>query len=145
MVSIDAKGRVSIPARFREYLNATFGDRLILLDMDECIFAYPLEEWQRRFGDKVQDLPTHRPAVRAHMRRMYGKAVLVEIDKQGRILLSSRLREAAGIDKEVVVVGLENKFEIWGRERWVRLMAEKPGSVSEFGEDSGDDLIELEF
>ena len=49
VVSIDAKGRVSIPARFREYLNATFGDRLILLDMDGCIFAYPQKEWQLLF------------------------------------------------------------------------------------------------
>ncbi|MFP6889515.1 MAG: division/cell wall cluster transcriptional repressor MraZ [Nitrospinota bacterium] len=145
VVSIDAKGRVSIPVRFREYLNATFRDRLILLDMDGCIFAYPQEEWQRRFGDKVQDLPTHRPAVRAHMRRMYGKAVPVEIDKQGRILLPSRLREAAAIDKEAVIVGLENKFEVWGRERWDRMMEEEPGSIGESGEDSGDDLIELEF
>ena len=79
------------------------------------------------------------------MRRMYGKAVPVEIDKQGRILLPSRLREAAAIDKEAVIVGLENKFEVWGRERWDRMMEEEPGSIGESGEDSGDDLIELEF
>ena len=143
VVSIDAKGRVSIPARFRDYLNANFGDRLILLDMDGCIFAYPQEEWQRRFSERFRDLPTHRESVRRYVRQMYGKAVPVEIDKQGRILVSARLREAAGIEKEAVIVGLESKFEIWGRERWEKMMQEEPPELETTGE--GEGPIELEF
>jgi len=144
-VSIDAKGRVGIPARFREYLNATFGDRLILLDMDGCIFAYPQEEWQRRFSDRFRELPTHREAVRRYVRQMYGKAAPVEVDKQGRILLPARLREAAGIEKEAIIVGLENKFEIWGRERWEQMMQEELPELETPGEGSGEGQIELEF
>ena len=145
VVSIDAKGRVSIPARFREYLSATYGDRIILLDMDGCIFAYPQEEWQRRFSERFRELPTHRDTVRRYLRQMYGKAVPVEIDKQGRILLPARLREAAGIEKEAVIVGLENKFEVWGRERWEQMMQEEPPELEAPGEGSGEGLIELEF
>lgn len=144
VVSIDAKGRVSIPARFREYLNATYGDQLILLDMDGCIFAYPLEEWRRRFSERLRELPTHRESTRRFVRQMYGRATPCEIDRQGRILLTARLREGAGIDKEAVIVGLENKFEIWGRERWERMMAEEAAPDGPT-EDSGEGLIDLEF
>ena len=145
VVSIDAKGRVSIPARFREYLNATYGDQLILLDMDGCIFAYPLEEWRRRFSERFRELPTHRESTRRFVRQMYGRATPCEIDRQGRILLTARLREGAGIEKEAVIVGLENKFEIWGRERWERMMEEEAVAPDGPTEDSGEGLIDLEF
>lgn len=142
VVSVDVKGRVSIPARFREYLSATYGDQLVLLDMDSCIFAYPLEEWRRRFSEKFRDLPTYREEVRRYLRRMYGRAMQCELDKQGRILLPGRIREAAGIQKEAVIVGLENKFEIWSRERWEQQANGKPGEAQEAAEQG---LIELEF
>jgi MraZ protein len=135
VVSVDAKGRVSIPARFREFLNATYGDQIILLDKDGCIFAYPLEEWKR-----------HREDVRRYLRQMYGRATPCEIDRQGRILLPSRIRVAAGIEKEAVIVGLENKFEIWGRERWDETVQEPPVAGFEGLEPPPDEgLIQLEF
>lgn len=142
VVSVDAKGRVSIPARFREFLSATFGDQLVLLDMDGCIFAYPQEEWRRRFSEKFRDLPTFREEVRRFVRQMYGRATQCELDRQGRILLPARLREAAGIQKEAVIVGLENKFEIWSRERWEELMGAAPAAPEQV---TGDALVELEF
>lgn len=146
VVSVDSKGRVSIPARFREYLNATYGDQLILLDKDGCVFAYPLEEWKRRFSEKFRELPTYREDVRRYLRQMYGRASPCEIDRQGRILIPSRLRETAGIEKEAVVVGLENKFEIWGKERWEESIKETPEVSFESPDAPPDEtFIQLEF
>jgi MraZ protein len=147
VVSVDAKGRVGIPARFREYLNATYGDQLILLGKDGCVFAYPLEEWKRRFSERFRELPTHREDVRRYLRQMYGRANPCEIDRQGRILLPARLRESAGIEKEAVIVGLENKFEIWGKERWEQTMEEEASEVDLEGPEAppGEGLIQLEF
>ncbi len=142
IVSVDAKGRVSIPARFREYLSATYGDQIILLDMDGCIFAYPQEEWRRRFSEKFNGLQTHRDEVRRYIRSMYARATQCEMDRQGRILLPARLREGVGIEKEAVIVGLENKFEIWGREKWESQANENQGILESMSE-SG--LIDLEF
>ena len=147
VVSVDAKGRVGIPARFREFLNATYGDQLILLDKDGCVFAYPLEEWKRRFSERFRELPTHREDVRRYLRQMYGRANPCEIDRQGRILLPARLRESAGIEKEAVIVGLENKFEIWGRERWEQVMEQEIPAADLDGPETppGESFIQLEF
>ncbi len=147
VVSVDAKGRVGIPARFREFLNATYGDQLILLDKDGCVFAYPLEEWKRRFSERFRELPTHREDVRRYLRQMYGKANPCEIDRQGRILLPARLRASAGIEKEAVIVGLENKFEIWGRERWEQVMAQEIPAADLDGPEAppGESFMQLEF
>ena len=92
-VSVDEKGRVNVPARFREYLYSKFGDQLVLLDMDGCIFAYPLEEWRRRFSDKFSQLPTYRDDVRKYVRSMYGRATECVLDRQGRLFLPSQLRD----------------------------------------------------
>lgn len=142
VVSIDAKGRMGVPAKFREFLSATYGDQLILLDMDGCIFAYPLDEWRRRFSDKFRTLPTYRDDVRRYVRSMYARATQCELDRQGRILLPARLREAADIGKEAVLVGLESKFEIWGRARWEAQMDENKDILETVPEDG---LIDLEF
>lgn len=147
VVSVDEKGRVGIPARFREFLNATYGDQLILLDKDGCVFAYPLEEWKRRFSERFRELPTYREEVRQYLRQMYGRANPCEIDRQGRILIPARLRESAGIEREAVIVGIENKFEIWGRERWDQVMGEESPAPDLEGPEipPGEGLIQLEF
>ena len=139
-VSVDDKGRVSVPARFREYLYSKFGDQLVLLDMDGCIFAYPLQEWSRRFSDKFGQLPTYRDEVRKYVRSMYGRATECVLDRQGRILLPSRLRESAQIQKDAVIIGLENKFEIWSSENWKKQISEAPDVF-----EGKDTFIELEF
>ncbi len=142
IVSVDAKGRVSVPARFREYLSAAFGDQIVLLGKDECIFAYPLEEWRRRFSEKLQGLSTSRKEVRRYLRRIYGRAQPCEFDRQGRILLPARLRESFGIRGEAVIAGIEDRLEIWDPEKWEKEM----GSADD-GEAaaSDEDLIEFEF
>lgn len=149
VVAVDAKGRVSVPARFREYLGATFGGQVVLLGMDGCIFAYPLAEWKRRFSEKIRSLPTSRREVRRYLRRMYGRAVPCELDRQGRILLPARLRAAVGIEKEAVIVGIEDRFEIWGRARWDEETDEQTDAAAGALNGEGDALeegsIDLEF
>ena len=143
VVSVDAKGRVSIPARFREYLSATYGDQVVLLGKDGCIFAYPLEEWKRRFSEKLSDLSTSTKEVRRTLRRLYGRAESCEFDRQGRILLPAKLRASSSIEKEAVIVGIENKLEIWDKGRWGKEMGDvDDGAADELPDE---DLIEFEF
>ncbi len=142
-VSVDAKGRVSIPARFREYLSATYGDQVVLLGKDGCIFAYPLEEWKRRFSEKLSDLSTSTKEVRRTLRRLYGRAESCEFDRQGRILLPAKLRASSSIEKEAVIVGIENKLEIWDKGRWDEETGETGDGVAD--ELPDEDFIEFEF
>ena len=142
-VSVDAKGRVSIPARFREYLSAKYGDQVVLLGKDGCIFAYPVEEWKRRFSEKLSELSTSTKEVRRTLRRLYGRAESCEFDRQGRILLPAKLRTSSSIEKEAVIVGIENKLEIWDKGRWDQEMGDvDDGAADELPDE---DLIEFEF
>ena len=146
VVSVDVKGRVSIPARFREYLSATYGDQVVLLGKDGCIFAYPLEEWKRRFSEKLSQLSTSTKEVRRTLRRLYGRAQSCEFDRQGRILLPAKLRANSSIEKEAVIVGIENKLEIWDRKRWEKEIGEIGDEESgAAGELPDEDFIEFEF
>ncbi|MFQ5895839.1 MAG: division/cell wall cluster transcriptional repressor MraZ [Nitrospinota bacterium] len=140
--AIDQKGRVSVPARFREHLQAHYGDRLILVPMDSAIFVYPLEEWKRRFEDKIRDLPTNREEVRRFVRNFYARAAECAIDRQGRILIPPHLRDQAGIQKDVVVVGVSNKLEVWGRERWEEQEAQSREQMESIAEGG---LVDLDF
>ena len=142
-VSVDAKGRVSIPARFREHLSATYGDQVILISKDGCIFVYPVQEWKRKFSEKLKELSTSSKEVRRSLRRLYGRAESCEFDRQGRILLPAKLRASSSIEKEAVIVGIENKLEIWDRRRWDKENGEAgDGAVDELPDE---DLIEFEF
>ena len=146
VVSVDAKGRVSIPARFREYLSAAYGDQVVLLGKDGCIFAYPLEEWKRRFSKKLSELSTSTKEVRRTLRRLYGRAQSCEFDRQGRILLPAKLRANSSIEKEAVIVGIENKLEIWDRGRWEQEVGEAGDAGSGADDElANEDLIEFEF
>ena len=140
-VSVDEKGRVSIPARFREYLSAKYGDQVVLLGKDGCIFAYPAAEWKRRFSEKLSALSTSSQAVRRTLRRLYGRAESCEFDRQGRILLPARLRAGSAIEKEAVIVGIENKLEIWDKGRWDAEMGDDGAADALPDEDS----TEFEF
>ncbi len=122
--SIDAKGRLSIPAKFRETLSERYeADRLIVTNhFDGCLVAYPLEEWEA-LEERAKTLPMLKDAPKTFLRFFISGATDCEIDKQGRILLQPTLREHAGLEREVIMVGLTNKFEIWDKERWAQTMA----------------------
>ena len=112
--SLDAKGRLIIPAQFRENLAETDSATLVVTNdvFDKCICAYTASQW-KDLVDKVKPLPQSSDAVKYYMRRVIGSAVKCGLDKQGRILISPALRKDAGLNNEIVLIGLENRIEIW--------------------------------
>ena len=112
--TIDAKGRVIIPAKFREKLGDSF---VITKGLDGCLYGYAKEEWSA-FEEKLGTLPITNKNSRQFTRFFLAGAAECELDKQGRILIPSVLREFAALDKDVVLVGVASKIEIWSKERW---------------------------
>ncbi|MBF0107487.1 MAG: division/cell wall cluster transcriptional repressor MraZ [Deltaproteobacteria bacterium] len=130
--SIDTKGRVSIPSKFRELLSSNYDERLIITNFDNCLWAYPFKEWQI-IEERVASLPQLKAEVKALQRVFVSAATECPIDKQGRILLPPTLREYAGITKDLVFVGITKRIEIWSLERW-----------SEIFKSSQDDLEKMQ-
>ena len=108
---LDQKGRISLPSRFRD----VFGDGAVLtLGQDGCLFCFPREEWTRR-SEEVRNQPLADAGARAYARMFFGKAESVDLDSQGRLVIPQRLRAEAGIAKDVVVLGVFDRMEIWDR------------------------------
>ncbi len=117
--TIDAKGRTSLPARFREQLGGTGNTRLVLAPaiFDPYIHVYPYSLWER-FEEQVSQMPQFEPNV-VRLRRLYvSAAVDCDLDKQGRVLIPAHLREHARLNREVVWAGVGNKAELWAKESW---------------------------
>ncbi len=114
--TLDTKGRLSIPARFRDVLVAKYDQRLIITNLPYCLVAYPYEEW-RRIEERFSQEPLQRPEVQRFLRFFIASAVECSLDKQGRILIPPHLREEVGIERDVILLGLLNRFEIWSKER----------------------------
>lgn len=114
---IDTKGRLSIPSKFREALALSYDERLIVTNFDQCLWAYPVAEWQE-LEKKVGALPQFMDEVKALQRVFISAATECPFDRQGRILLPPSLREYAAIDKNVIIVGMTKRIEIWAKERW---------------------------
>jgi MraZ protein len=112
--SIDDKGRVSIPAKFRPLLKAKI---VVTRGLDNSLFLYRLEEW-KKLAEKLASLPISTANTRAFSRLMLAGAMDCEIDKQGRIILPAYLKEFAKINKKVIIAGLYNRIEIWSEELW---------------------------
>ena len=113
--TIDAKGRVIIPARFRNILKADTLYGVMVTNKDDCLYAYPFSEWEK-VEKKI--LKFTGPAMNTLRRFFLGKACECMCDKQDRILIPPSLREYAGLKKDIVLVGNLERFEIWDRERW---------------------------
>jgi MraZ protein len=109
---LDPKGRISLPARFRE---ALADGAYLTLGQDGCLFCFPRAEWEAR-AEEVRNVPLSDPDGRAYARMFFGNAEPVELDAQGRLVVPQRLRSQVGIRKEVVVVGVSDRLEIWDRE-----------------------------
>jgi len=112
--TVDAKGRLIIPSKFRELLGEEF---VVSKGMDGCLFVYANEDWNA-FEQKLTSLPLINKEARQFARFFLAGAAQVELDKQGRILLPANLREFAGLDKDVVLVGVGSRIEIWSKEKW---------------------------
>ncbi|KTC76070.1 MraZ protein [Legionella birminghamensis] len=118
-LTIDAKGRIAVPTRYREALeDAGKASLVITIDTEEtCLLLYPAVQWQV-IEDKLQSLPSFNAAARRIQRLLIGHATDVEVDSNGRLLLPPLLREYAGLDKHAVMIGQGNKFEIWNDKTW---------------------------
>ena len=109
--SIDAKGRLFIPAKLREELGVTF---YLAMGVDECLAIYPQETWNR-FTEKFASLPMSQSAA---MRPLFANASKCELDSQGRIVIPQKLRKYAGLEKDAVIIGVNDRAEIWSAETW---------------------------
>lgn len=109
--SIDAKGRLFIPAKLREELGVTF---YLAMGVDECLAIYPQETWNR-FTEKFASLPMSQSAA---MRPLFANASKCELDSQGRIVIPQTLRKYAGLEKDAVIIGVNDRAEIWSAETW---------------------------
>lgn len=117
--TVDEKGRLMIPASFREILSTQYGSRLCITNaaFDRCLHIYPHEEWLK-LEEKVRGLPKMLEEVRFFMRRVIASAQECSFDKQGRLLIPAAHREDAGINGDVVIVGQIEKIEVWDRKEW---------------------------
>ena len=128
--TIDPKGRLSIPAKYRDELAERGTTTLVLTEGDHCIVAYPMDEWQR-FEEKLRQQPQFSSEMRNFVRITVGSAKECPVDKAGRTLVPPELREFAGLQKEVVLQGALAKFEIWNRQRWADHYQRMRGSFDE--------------
>jgi MraZ protein len=112
--SIDAKGRVFIPKKWRDDLGECF---IVTKGMNNCLLGMSMDSW-RTFADKAKQLPLTDKTAQDFKRTMFPNANDCELDKQGRILLPAQLRDFAGLDKDVTVIGLDDRIEIWDSAAW---------------------------
>lgn len=123
-LNLDSKGRLGIPTKYREALLRSCGGQMVAtVDRDHCLLLYPLPEWEE-IERKLVKLPSFNPQARRLQRLLIGHATECELDGAGRILLSPPLREFAGLNKGVVLIGQGNKFELWDQAAWDARRAE---------------------
>lgn len=126
---VDEKGRVSIPARFREQLAAEHEMPLVVTQgLDNCLFLYPMDIW-RRNEEQLAKLNPLDAGVRQFVRSFMKGSEECELDRQGRIVIPPFLREAAGLEKSVVIIGMLNRIEIWDKKRWEEYHAQSASSL----------------
>jgi MraZ protein len=123
-LNLDSKGRLAIPTKYRDELVRLANGRMVVtVDRDHCLLLYPLPEWEE-IERKLVKLPSFNVPARRLQRLLIGHATEMELDGNGRILLPPPLREFAGLDKAVVMIGQGNKFEIWDETIWNTRRAE---------------------
>lgn len=119
-LNLDAKGRMAMPARYRDQLMDECQGRLVVtVDRDGCLLVYPFPEWER-IERALMSRPNMNRQVRRLQRLLVGHATELDLDGQGRMLLPPPLRAFAGLDKRAVLVGQGNKFELWDEDRWMQ-------------------------
>lgn len=131
--SIDAKGRVSLPARFRDTLGASGDARFVLTPalFDPCLHLYPMRAWEE-FERKIAELPSLDPNI-VRFRRLYVSAAIeCELDRAGRVLVPPDLRERAGLSKDVLWAGMGRMIELWSEERWTAALSMTEAELSSF-------------
>ena len=135
--AIDAKGRMIVPAKFREDLGFSF---IITRGLDGCLYGYPQDQW-KQLQDKLKQLPQSKKESRAFTRFFYSAATEVEFDKQGRINIPQTLRGHAQLEKNCRIIGVSDRIEIWSEDRWLSFAEE----VEENFEDLAENMIDFGF
>ena len=128
--SIDAKGRIILPADFREELTDNF---VITKGLDNCLFLYTAEEWDK-LSTKLRQLPLAKAEARAFVRFFFAGARQAECDRQRRFVVPANLRARAKLQKDVVLIGISNRIEVWSKAEWDRYNEEITPSVSSIAE-----------
>jgi len=128
--NIDVKGRIIVPAKFREGLGESF---VLTRGLDQCLFAYPMEEW-KILENKLKKLPLTKKDARSFTRFFFSGAVECEIDKQGRINIPQVLRSYSKLEKECVIIGVSNRIEVWAKAIWEDYFTESEESFAEIAE-----------
>lgn len=117
-LNLDSKGRLAVPAKYQNALQVQCGGRLVITaDPSRCLLIYPQPEWEP-IQEKLISLSSFNPQIRSLQRLLVGHADDVEMDGSGRLLVPTALREFAGLDKRVVLVGQGRKFELWDEDKW---------------------------
>ena len=129
--NIDAKGRLIMPAKFRQDLGYSF---IVTRGLDGCLFGYPLENWAK-VEEELEQLPLSKKDARKFTRFFYSAATEVEVDKQGRINLPQTLIDFAKIDKSCRVIGVSDRIEIWSSEVWEAFAADMEDDFESLAED----------
>jgi len=127
---IDEKRRLSIPSRFRKDLGK---EAVVTRGFDECLVLYSTKEWEKS-AQKLQDLPAARGEARGLVRIMFSGAADVDFDKLGRILIPDSLKNYAGLEKNVAIIGLGNRIEIWNETKWQSYKAKTEPNVGNIAE-----------
>lgn len=128
--SVDAKGRLIMPAKLRDEIGEKF---VVTKGLDGCLFAYSQTEWLA-FEEKLRTLPLTSKNARDFTRFFLSGAIECEIDKQGRFLITSNLRDFAGLEKDVVIIGVNTRIEIWSKEKWNNYSSDENINVDEIAE-----------
>ncbi len=131
--TLDDKGRISVPAKFRPLLKKKI---VVTRGLDNSLFLYPMDEW-KKLGEKLASLPIATAQTRAFSRHMLAGAMDCEIDKQGRIILPGYLKAFAKITKKVIIAGLYNRIEIWSDELWSVYKAQTEAASNDIAEQLG--------
>lgn len=135
--SVDDKGRMIIPAKFRDALGTHF---VMTRGLDNCLFIYPQEEWAQ-MEQKLKSLPLMKSDARAFTRFFLSGATECELDKQGRVNIPSNLREHAKLDSNAVVIGVSSRVEVWSKEMWESYSQNSEASFDEIAEN----LVDFNF
>lgn len=128
--NIDAKGRLIVPAKFREELGEKY---VVTRGMDGCLFGYPMSEWEQ-LEEKLKEMPLAKKDARTFVRFFYSAATECEIDKQGRINIPGTLRTHAHLEKGCVIIGVSNRIEIWDEAKWQEFSNEAEENFDEIAE-----------
>ena len=135
--NIDEKSRLVVPSNFRELLGNNF---IVTRGLEKCLYIYTLNEWNK-IKEKLETLPFTKKDVRTFMRTFYSGAIMAEIDKNGRVVIPSNLKEYSHLEKECVILGVNDRIEIWDKKEFDDFMNTYSDKIEDIAENLFQDVI----